>query len=297
MANSVFTNGNIAEIAQEAVESLAPTIAGINAFAVGVDASRDQQGDIVRVPVYQSATVVDYNASSANYGIEDDGGVVFVDVTLNRRKKSTSGILERQMSIVNAQSLIRAHMSAVIQGVFQDVCSVITLANFGAASFTGAASTFDLADVADLWNVAMTGQWNMVDNTLVLNPSYYAALLKDAGVISVDRSGSSAALRQGVIESINGFNVIGTNILPGNGQNLVGFITDRSAIAVGFGADTAEVGGSILSFETVADPATGMQFNVYEYIDPATRTRKITVESVYGYSMTRAASLKRLVSA
>jgi len=297
MANSVFTNGTIAEIGQEVVEALSPTIAAFNAFAVGVDASRNLQGDVVKVPVYQAATAVDFNASTANYSIEDDGGVVYVDVTLNQRKKSTQGIPERNMSRVNAQSIIKASMSAVIESTFQAVCSSITLANFGAASFTGAASTFDLADVADLWAVASNAKWNMGDDVLVLSPSYYSALLKDAGVISVDRSGSTAALRQGVIENLNGFTVYPTNILPGNGQNLVGFMTDKSAIAVAFGADDAEVGGSILSYDVVADPQTGMQFAIYEFIDPNTRTRKMSVEALFGFSVVRAGSLRRLVSA
>ena len=297
MANSVFTNGTIAELGQEAIDSLGPTIAAMNAFALGVDSAGKQQGDVVRVPVYQSATAVDYNASSANYSNEDDGGIVFVDVTLNQRKKSTTGILSRQLSRVDSQKLIKANMSAVITSVFQDVCGLITSATFGAASFTGAASTFDLADVADLWNVAFTGQWSMNDNTMVLNPSYYAALLKDAGIISVDRSGSSEALNRGVVPSLNGFEVIGANTLPSNSQNLVGFITDKSAIAVGFGADQAQVGGSVLSYDVIQDPVTGMQFAIYEYIAPETRTHKISVEAVYGRSVTRAGSLKRMVSA
>jgi hypothetical protein len=297
MANSVFTNGTISEIGLELIDALGPTIAPIDAFSVGVDASRNLQGDTIKVPVYSSATAVDYNASTANYSNEDDGGVVFVDVTLNKRKKSTSGVLERNLSRISANSLIKAHMQAVITATFQDICSVITSANFGAASFTGAASTFDLADVADLWTVASTAQFAAANNTLVLNPSYHGALLKDAGVISVDRSGSDSALRQGVIPNLNGFEVICANILPANGQNLVGFITDKSAIAVAFGADMVEVGGSILSYDVVADAKTGMQFAIYEYIEEQTRTRKITVEALYGYSMTRAATLKRMVSA
>lgn len=296
MANSVFTNGTTAEIAQEAISTLRATFAPMGAFATDVDFNASNQGDIVKVPVYQAATAVDYNDSTANYSNEDDGGVVLTDVTLNKRKKSTGGQKARNMNRLNEVQLMAAHMEAVASAVMADIHATITLANFGAASLTQTEALFSLSDVATLRKIASQSKFNKNRMNMVLNAGHYSALLRDAGIVSIDRSGSSTPLYDGELIRLNNFNILEYNELPANSQNLVGYITDTSAIAVGFGADTVSNPGDS-DYTVVTDPATNMTFAIYEFLDKTTRTYKFTVEALYGFSTTRAGSLKRIVSA
>jgi len=180
--------------------------------------------------------------------------------------------------------------------VFNDILSQVTAANYGAAAFTGAASTFDHDDVIDLQTSCDSANWPDMNRNLLLTPAYYNALFKDA-VTGADVYGS-ALLARGEVPELAGFAMHKTVAIPGNSQNLVGFAARPNAMAI-VNRYLAPAGGGRAGsiYRSFTHPETGLTIGYREFYDDAIGARKAILECWYGYNTGNTAALKRLVSA
>ena len=155
------------------------------------------------------------------------------------------------------------------------------------------ASTFDEDDVADIAE-ACDADDMPEDRYLVLSPAYIAAL-RQSGAIK-DASGYGyAAIQDGLIPMLHGFKVIKSNIIPANGENLVGFATDGSGIASAFRYLMPQDGHKY----DVAEPVVGdggITLGCRKWYSEDQGNARMVLESVYGYETGIATGIQRIVS-
>lgn len=264
----------------------------------------------VEVPYYplQGADSKDFNGSYAfDTGAGSSTGTR--EVTINKRKYQPLALTGAELSRIptlNAQTLGEMKGEKLAFDVIQDILSVVTAANFGAAAFTGAASGFDSDDVIDLRTAANTNAvggvnspWPETGRGLLLNPAYDGALLKDHVFSQAYSIGTAQAIQEGKLPRIFGFNYGQSAAIPANGENLVGFAVYMSAILAAFSPiePPEAVKQRLTQYEVVTDPDTGISIEYRVWGDPDSDTEKRVLECNYGYAKGEAAALKRLVSA
>jgi hypothetical protein len=179
----------------------------------------------------------------------------------------------------------------------QDVWSVITAANYGAAASTGVAANFDYDDVVDIGTVCDTADWPEFMRTLILKETYYGSLLKDAGISDASAIGTTSAVQEAVIPRLAGFDVMKSTLIPANGENLVGFAANPDAILLASRVLRPEDPSGLINFDVMTDPDTGISAAYREWTDPDNDSTKRVLEFNYGYLLGNASAIKRIVSA
>lgn len=296
MANS--TTGIQDDIISQAVlQGFSAAIAPIASLNTLFSDAAAQKGDRVSVPRLASAldAAADKSVGGA-YTIQDIDSDA-VEIILNKHKYVSMGADDIEYANSSALVLERYGIrkgNLLAKTVLQDIWSEITAANFGAAVFTGAASTFDEDDVADIADSCDDADMP-ADRYLVLSNAYITALRK-AGAIKDTSGYGYNAIMSGNVPMLHGFKIVPTNILPANAENLVGFATDGSGIAAAF-RYLAPANGHKYD---VAEPVVGeggITLGLRKWYSEDYGNDRTVLECVYGYETGIAAGIKRLVSA
>lgn len=258
-------------------------------------------GDTMKVPYYplEGTASKDFAGS---YDFTGAGpGAETRDVTVNKRKYQPLVTTSSELARYNFDPVQIGTMKGqkLAEDVIADVLSLVTLANYGAAVFTGAASAFDADDVADIKLACEVAKWPVEMRSLIIDNAYHTALEKDNAIQAFYASGTTDPLMEGRLPRLSGFSVAGTNLVPANGQNLVGMAAYPSAILVGFSpVEPAEsVRKALSAYEQVVDPETGIYIEYRAWGDPDSDSHKEVIEVNYGYAKGEAAAIKRIVSA
>ena len=297
MADVSLTNSDIQIIADEITSAGIPNILPIRSFAKNLNAPGTVQNDVVKVGVYAAhPDATAWNASSNNYETGDSVSVTFVDVTLSSRKKTTISIPDQDVGRVNIAEMAKNALNGLTKQFMEDTMALILTAAYGSPAFTGVASTFDSDDVSDLWSAAETANYGE-NRSLVIGTSYITNLLKDNDLKNYLNSNTDTVLKQAMLPNINGFDIIHSKIIPGNAENLVGFITDTNGIAVATSAVAPAYSTNEVSYIPIIDPESGLEIGTRFQYDKAAGAWKWTFELVYGASVADATKLDRLISA
>ena len=271
-----------------------------NAFATDFGGEVADKKQVANVPVYNGYSAGTF-AGSYLTNASNDVGVVTVTVNKHLYKTVSLTDLENSNNGAGATSMQSFGMKlgeALALGVYQDVLSVVTAANYGTATaFTGTSTGFDSDDVVDIKTVCDAADMPKSGRSLILSDAYYNALLKDSAVKNAQNYGSTTGIQAGVIPNISGFQAWQTNAIPDNSENLVGFSCVDSAIAVAMRYLRPQDGNTYLMAEPLTDSETGITLGVREWYDNNTGIKYLTVECNYGYSVGQAAGLKRIISA
>lgn len=298
MANSI-TGVNDDIISSNVLSGFIAGIAPIMSLAVDFSADAAKKGD--KISVLRDNTAIDAAADKtthAAYTIQDADSDSF-EISLGQPKYVSWGLDDTeiaQSSVVNLELYGRRKGNKLAATILGDILSPVTAANFGAAAFTGAASTFDADDVADIKTAADSANWDDESRYLVLSPTYYNALLKDAGIQSADSFGGLEAIRQGKIPTLFGFRLIMSNLIPANGENLVGFASSGMGLAAAFRYLQPQEGNTYNRAERLTDPS-GMTLGLRDWYSNDTGVRNRVVEAVYGKQVGLATGILRMVSA
>ena len=296
MANSI-TGIDDDIISRGVLQGFTATIAPLTVLHSDFSDEAQRKGATVSVPRYNSAldAALDKTVGGA-YTIQDADSDA-VEIALSNHKYVSCGLDDIEVANSSVKSLEQYAIrkgNLLAKTVAQDIWSEITNANFGAAAFTGAASTFDEDDVADIAE-ACDADDMPEDRYLVLSPAYIAAL-RQSGAIK-DASGYGyAAIQDGLIPMLHGFKVIKSNIIPANGENLVGFATDGSGIASAFRYLMPQDGHKY----DVAEPVVGdggITLGCRKWYSEDQGNARMVLESVYGYETGIATGIQRIVSA
>ena len=297
-----ITNQEIAEIGAEVIGSPEPILIELESFSTKMLDNAAEEGDTIKVPVYAKGTSDTFNASTENYEDTNGGGAAYQDVVLSAHIKSTFTIA-KATTRYDMVEMIRSATSAVLQGANKFVYDKITAAAVTTVAFTGVASTFDSDDVADLWQAAEDAEFNQMGRSLVLTNPYYTSLLKDASLKNWDKSNDTQTLRKSIVRELNNFEVLSSNTLGTSAgavgaENLVGFITDRSALAVACSIPAInDEEANNVSFITQFQGDNGMTVQFRKHYNAATGAVFGTCEVLLGATMASGARMQRLISA
>ena len=234
------------------------------------------------------------------YVFDDDGAINGKEVTINKRKYQALSVNSNDW---NRQPHLDPAKMGELKGrklaedVVLDVMSAITAANFGAAVVDEPAASFTKEDVIDIRTACNQAQWPGSDRGLVLDASYTGNILKDAVILDQSSYGSTGPIREGQVQRLSGFDLIETEIVPANGEDLVGFAAAPSAMLVGFSPVTPEprVMNALENYDKFTDDETGITLEYREWGDPDIDTGKETLEANYGYDVGEEDALKRVV--
>jgi hypothetical protein len=301
MATTISSELKLNVVLDSALVALREALLPLNSFSTVYNSVPLQGTDKIAVPFFPQATdaTSDFNGT---YSFNDTNAINSREITVNKRKYQalsfTSSELARQ-PYFNPEQLGFLKGRKLAEDILKDVLSVVTLANYGAPIHTGAASTFDSDDLITMKTALDQAKWSKTARTMILDNSYEGALLKDNSIKNASAVGTSSAIQQGQLPQIAGFNVIGTNLIPGNSQNLVGMVALPEAILVAFSPVTPSAGvrNNLTAYETVTDPETGLTIEYRSWGDPDTDTEKSVIEVNYGFAKGHEEALKRIVSA
>jgi hypothetical protein len=300
MANTVDADLYGKIVGENALRIFQAALKPLSAFSTDFSDEIGNRNSSIVVPVTADPTDAADKVAGSDYTIQDTT-VAETSVTLNKHKVTSGYVTDNDVSTSRYLSVKNVGIEKGQQlaiDVFQDIASAWTNANFGAAAFTGAASTFDHDDVIDLQTTADTANWPEMDGQrhLLLSPSYYNAIFKDA-VVGADVYGA-ALVAKGEVPELAGFRVHKCNAIPGNSENLVGLMARPNAMAI-VNRYLAPAGGGKAGsiYNSFTHPETGLTIGYREFYDDDAGVRKFLLECWYGYSVGVAAGAERLVSA
>lgn len=298
MANTINTNLQNNIISQSALEEFTSIMAPLQAFSTSFNDEAGERGKTINITTLDNTTSATdftgtYSSQDTTYGT--------TTITLTGHKFVTWHVTDTEVSQSSAVELNRFGYQKggdLGKAVYQDILSAVTATNFGTAGFTGAASTFDSADVADLRSDAITANLPVNQCSLVLSNEYYTSLLKDANLNPAQTYGDAQVIRDGAIPSLFGIgSLYESNSIPANGENLVGFLAHPSAMAVAMRYLQPINTKEYISARRLVDDQTGMVLGYREYYEPSTGKQTAVLEAVYGFTAALDGSLIRIVSA
>lgn len=182
--------------------------------------------------------------------------------------------------------------------VWQDILSVVTAANFGAASIVKAAQNFDSDQIA-LLKLACKA-WPEGGRGLIIDSAYDANLLQDPSFKFALNAASDLAIKEGrLFPRVMGFDYTENPNIPTNAWNLVGMAVFKYAILVAFAPvpPVEEVRNAGTVWEMITDPTTGITLEYRQYGTNNTDTATNIIESNYGFAPGLKTGLKAIVSA
>ncbi len=310
MATNLFTGAQDDIIAQGVLRGFTAGLTPLTAFSTDFSSDAAKKGNTVSVIRDDSTvTAVTTKTSGSDYSMQNTSSDA-VDITLNKHPYVSTELSDTDIansSVINLEMFGRrkGHLLAkyVLDDASNGIWSVITDANYGTAAFVGAATDFDADDVVDVMDACDDADWPQDSRSLILSNAYYSNLLKDNAIQSSAAFGGAEAIREGRIPNLAGFDVYKSNIIPANGENLVGFAANRGAIAVAFRFLEPDAGHKYESVERLTDPESGITIGVRTWYDENSGTKRRVYECLYGFvagleeNTGTSSAIKRITSA
>lgn len=299
MANTIDSDLNLTTIAQSALNAFVSRLTPLRAFSTNFSSEFIEKKEKVEVPYYPlAAEAKDFTHAT---GYEDENSEVDAkELAINKHKYVIWNLTDTEMANSPVIELERFGMQkgfSLAKKVLQDVFSIVLAANFGAPAFTGSASGFDSDDVIDIEGACNTADMPEEMRSLIVSNAYNTALLKDGSIKNALNFGNNQAITTGKVPNILGFDYYRSNLIPGNGENLVGMAVYPSAILIAMRVLAPHKSNKYSIVDVVTDPETGITIQILEWYDETHRVVKRVMECNYGYAVGESAALKRLVSA
>jgi|694.fasta_scaffold128535_2 hypothetical protein len=300
MANADFASNGVNDeiIARNFIRGYTSVIAPLAALSTSFSADAARPGDTIKV--IRDATAIDAvqtKSIGGAYTIQDCDADK-VDIELGTPKYvswSLDDVEVARASGISIELFGFRKGNALAKSIMQDILGLVTNTNYGAAAFTGAASTFDEDDVADIAKACDDADIPEENRVLMLSNGYIAALRKSGAIKDTSGYGYNAIM-SGDVPMLHGFRVIKSNIIPANSENLVGFACDPAAILAAFRYNAPQSGHKYTRAEPIVGEG-GITLGLRDWYDENSGTRRMVMEAIYGKTVGIAAGLKRLVSA
>ena len=244
-----------------------------------------------------------WNISSNNYQTQDDDSTTGVDITLDQKIKKTAFVGEDDYAKIDITKKLEGLGHACAYQMLLTQYNTLTAALYtNTEEVVGAASGFTYDDLIDLEVVADDAEFGE-DRYCVLANTYMANLKKDGILVTNKAANVDPSLAMSRFDIIGGFNTIGSTVIKNitgtpSTENVIGFITDSSAMGVALGvpAFTGSADGGV-EVTTSVDPNTGIGIQLRRHYDRATGGWYLNAVILYGNAVVRTESLTRLVSA
>lgn len=280
-------------------DALVASVPALDSFSIGVSTEPTYKGKTSRVNLYgDPGTATEYDRATNNYTTGSDPDMDGIDVPLTNLPKITKIITAYHMQNgLELQKLANGVIRKLVRGVSLNAMGVVTNANFSQKKVVGAASAVTADTFVDLAGDAADLGWDEANFRALLSTGYYGALAKDDALGTA--SAQDQAMRTtGRVRDLSGFLVQRFSGLPTNSENLVGFITDTSGIAIASApnASAPEVEKKLDLFQVISVPGA-LTITMRGIANVATNELAVTWECLNGVRKARSAGLIRLVSA
>lgn len=295
MSNTL--NGiNLAQIAQGTLDYLSYEFHPLRAFTRDFSDDIAAKGESVTTRVPSSATVQDL---SSGYTASDVTSTAKT-ITLNKFYGFVYGFTDAEVSKAGnldwLQGIFMAPaLEATLNKVMDDLLALVVNATFSANEVITAAN-FDVDQIADLAADLSTSKVPKSERALLLPPTYYASIQKDAIVQDASSYAGSDAVREHSARRVHGFNLYEYSDIPTNSENLAAIALHPSALLLA-ARQPATPSDPGLQVENVTDPSTGLPLQFRSWYDPDAGVYKVSMGVLYGVAAGNAAALKRIKSA
>jgi hypothetical protein len=276
---------------QAALDAFVANLAPMNAFARSYSPEAVSTGSAIHVPRVDAITATTFNQTYTGTG----GTVGTITVTMDKHRITTVDLtdVQRLNTGLNPAVFARQQGKALAKLVMQDVWSLITTNNFGAAVLTTAGANYSKTSVRAFRKALADADVDMDMLSLFLGTTEYDALLSDANLSQAFQFGSNTPIRDAQIGRVLGFNVYESNIIPLNSISLIAFAAHPDSIAVAVrGFDAVVPDGKYEAFETVTDPESGLSMNYRLLYDDGTGKWHSSFECLFGYAVGLTPGLK-----
>jgi hypothetical protein len=300
-----FTNIDVDSIGQLVLDNAQEKIfpAGAIASTFGGYA---KENDTIKVDALgESAGAAAYNASTNNYKTDRSIAEAKISVTANKKYLDGFSMTPTEFAALNTAGFTKRlarHVNEITRTQLVDLMGLVTLANFGAAEVVGAATAFDTSVVTQLKTNAKVQKFNPIENpTAIFLPDYYENLMEQTSTLNVESRGGSDVNRGGMLAApYRGVDFMQSNIIPANGENLVGFVTNGQGLLMGTGVsddfDSGLFGDAKGYYSEVFSTPEGLGYRLTINIDDATKVVNVVVDAVWGVKVGQASALVRATS-
>lgn len=303
--NSGMTFENVAQMGLDTfVDALIP----ISGFTLDLSADVQTQGTTVKTRIVPAITGTVGDLTDTHTGLYtdavDDYGTTEVSVDLDKEPVIGFHLTDKEMQDIGdgvmsdtVTRLIKQHVYAISNNILDTIFGLVDT-SFGTGVSAVAASAFDADDVVDLRTYCVTtGAWHMNgEETLIVTPAYYAALLKDNAIQDKSASGVDA-LVSGTIPRVAGFKTLEAPSLEGAAvDNTGGFACKPYALAIAMRGVRTQSNQDFLHFEVLQDDRTNVVLTYAAWFDRSYRKVYHTFETLWGVSDANTAAIVRITS-
>jgi len=285
-------------ITTKAIEAFVAELAPLRAFSTDFSDETAAKGAAVQVPIPANITA---GTNENAYETEDSATLGVATVPLTSYAKATVGLTDKQFANSSAARLevfAVQQAKAVARKIIVDAWALILHATY-AQKVTKALGSIATADIRAMKVILDKADVPMSDRSLILNPDVFDKIAGDTTITIANAMayGGPEVVREGFIPRLLGFDVHNINIVPGNGENLVGFAVHPSAMALAIRTLRPQEPGEYLETRIVRDEKSGIGLGYRRHYSAAKGTHFCTFEAIYGAVAAVPAGLCRLVTA
>lgn len=229
-----MTTFNDTLFGQTVFQQLVDILLPLNIWSTDLSSEVVAPGSAVVVPLFGNVTSTSFVQGASAY--EGTGGTISaITVTMDKRYITPVDLTPQQIAdSSNARRLDAFGMqlaNATANKLLQDVFSVLTTTNFGAAVLTTASANYSRTQLIEarkqLISAGVRGPKAFVGNMAV-----EAALLSDTNLVLALNRGDNVAIKEGTLGKLFGLDIYGTDVLPTNSISLIGFCAGQEGVAV-----------------------------------------------------------------
>jgi hypothetical protein len=270
MANTIAAQLIVDTLAAQSQTILANRLAALANFSTDFSSDVKRPKDVIQVAVATAGSTTLTNPSTFN--VIGDTTLAATAVTLNHLYQPFGLAYSDIQNAVRLERLVKINLDALADKIWSVATAPITVANFGAATVTGADSvvTPGSAQLRALWaGVNKSGR-----KALIVNPGIYSNL--------IPTSTTSLPLADGAYGFDGG--VYYANLFPSEAK-LAGFACSPDAIAMASAAPALEeIRDGLLVSEVVQLEGLGMSIYYNVWADKSTRSLVASAELMFGAS-------------
>lgn len=230
---SAFTNMDLVRLAKFAVSGFIRGIPALNAISTKFEDGVGEKGCIVKVPYVSLTAAAQKPNADTGYAFEKIGakGVdISITNTIGFPGELPFWDVAKAGGIESLGNYIAQMAGKVALGLWGDI---ETEFQKSANTKTVDDSTFDADDVIDLAGACAEKDWPLDNRALVISTALATQLKKDPSLKTASAFGSDEVIREGKIGRLGGFDIYEQPGLGASGENVVGYIVHKSALALG----------------------------------------------------------------
>ena len=293
---------NLAAIADESLEYLGYHFFPLNAVATDFSTDIATKGESVTTRIASGLTAQDL--SSGYSSAAQDVTSTAVTVTLSNFFGVPYGFTDLEISKAGDSTWLRNQfIEPALEGlkdkIMQTIFALCTTAAYTNETVSTAAN-FDSDDLADIAGALTALKVPMRNRSMIVDPTYYTALMKDAVVEDASAFGDNQAIKEGVVQRVRGVNVFQYANIPNLSESFEGMVLHPSAIAFAARtiADPTELNADApVQVEDRVCPVTGLPLQFRAWYDANAGKFYLSVATLWGCIKGQANSMHRIVSA